>query len=128
MLKLYTPHNMLNDAFYDSLFDLAWPSTRRISNTELGTHKHNAESGEREYTLEVPGYGKENIELSYKNNVLYISGELKNSEGKAAKSFKTKVSFPDVDRSTINARVVNGILTVKGNTKDSSDEYRISVE
>jgi HSP20 family molecular chaperone IbpA len=129
MLKLYSA---IDDILYDNFLELAWPGAMYTKKPNhlgyAGNIRSNADTGEREYVLEVPGYGKEDITVTYLDNVLHISGELKDANGKVIKSFKRKTTFPDVDRTKIKANVRNGVLTVTSQKPTAQGEYKVLVE
>lgn len=133
MLTLYGPRNVFDSFFADNLIDFYWPmtgSTRKGNRltTAMGAVNINQETGEKEYVLEIPGFGRENVKITYQNNILSASGEIKDSSDKILKSFNVKVDFADVDKSTLKAEVKNGILTVKGSKKTVNEEHIVAVE
>jgi len=133
MLTLYGPRNVFDSFFDDNLIDFYWPmkSAAREGNrltTAMGAVNINQETGEKEYVLEIPGFGREHVKITYQNNILSASGEIKDSNDKIFKSFNVKVDFANVDKSSLKAEVKNGILTVRGNKKTINEEHVVAVE
>lgn len=133
MLTLYGPRNVFDSFFAESLIDYYWPTTgitrkgNRLT-TGMGVVNVNPDTGEKTYVLEIPGFGREDVKITYHNNILSVSGELKDSNEKTVKSFTTKVEFADVDKNSLKAEVKNGILTVKGSKKTISEEHIVTIE
>lgn len=133
MLTLYGPRNVFDSFFADNLIDFYWPmtSTARERNrltTAMGAVNINQETGEKEYVLEIPGFGREHVKITYQNNILSASGEIKDSNDKIFKSFNVKVDFANVDKNSLKAEVKNGILTVRGNKKTINEEHVVAIE
>lgn len=91
--------------------------------------------------IDVPGYDKNNIDISYENDVLSISGtvneenETKEDEKyfvkeRRIKSFEKKWILKDTTSKGITAKCENGVLTIKVPLKEISDktENKIKIE
>lgn len=73
--------------------------------------------------MEIPGYGKDDVNIEFKDSILYVSGEKKEEvvedarlyrserrTGKFARSFKLP---RDIDGKKIDAKLKNGLLELK---------------
>lgn len=91
--------------------------------------------------IDVPGYDKNNIDISYDNDVLSVSGtvneenETKEDEKyfvkeRRMKSFSKKWILKDTTSKGITAKCENGVLTIKVPLKEISDktENKIKIE
>lgn len=91
--------------------------------------------------IDVPGYDKNNIDISYENDVLSVSGNVneENEEKKdetyfvkerRMKSFSKKWILKNTTSKGITAKCENGVLTIKVPLKEISDktENKIKIE
>ena len=91
--------------------------------------------------IDVPGYDKNNIDISYENDVLSISGtvneenETKEDEKyfvkeRRIKSFEKKWILKDTTSKGITAKCENGVLTIKVPLRESEDktENKIKID
>lgn len=76
--------------------------------------------------VEVPGFEKENIKVSYHNPYLSIAAEQK-EEGET-KRFYYKSYLPEVDATTIDAGLRNGILTLTVAKKPEEQPQQIDIK
>lgn len=83
--------------------------------------------------IDVPGYDKNNIDISYENDVLSVSGtvneenETKEDEKyfvkeRRMKSFSKKWILKNTTSKGITAKCENGVLTIKVPLRESEDE------
>lgn len=90
--------------------------------------------------IDVPGYNKDDINVSYENDVLSVSGTINEEETKEdakyfvkerrMKSFDKKWILKDTTSKGITAKCENGVLTIKVPLKEISDktENKIKIE
>ena len=90
--------------------------------------------------IDVPGYNKDDINVSYENDVLSVSGTVNEEETKEdakyfvkerrMKSFDKKWILKDTTSKGITAKCENGVLTIKVPLKEISDktENKIKIE
>ena len=90
--------------------------------------------------IDVPGYNKNDINVSYENDVLSVSGTINEEETKEdakyfvkerrMKSFDKKWILKDTTSKGITAKCENGVLTIKVPLKEISDktENKIKIE
>lgn len=83
--------------------------------------------------IDVPGYDKNNIDISYENDVLSVSGivneenEIKEDEKyfvkeRRMKSFSKKWILKNTTSKGITAKCENGVLTIKVPLRESEDK------
>ena len=91
--------------------------------------------------IDVPGYNKDDIDISYENNVLSVSGTV-NEENETKedakyfvkerrmKSFEEKWILKDTTSKGITAKCENGVLTIKVPLRESEDktENKIKID
>lgn len=91
--------------------------------------------------IDVPGYDKNNIDISYENDVLSVSGtvneenETKEDEKyfvkeRRMKSFSKKLILKNTTSKGITAKCENGVLTIKVPLRESEDktENKIKID
>ena len=90
--------------------------------------------------IDVPGYDKNNIDISYENDVLSVSGTVNEEETKEdekyfvkerrMKSFSKKWILKNTTSKGITAKCENGVLTIKVPLKEISDktENKIKID
>ena len=91
--------------------------------------------------IDVPGYDKNNIDISYENDVLSVSGtvneenETKENEKyfvkeRRMKSFSKKWILKNTTSKGITAKFENGVLTIKVPLRESEDktENKIKID
>lgn len=108
MITLYSTRAL------DRLFNDVWNNT-----WEAYTPSYNSlvrvKDGVATVSYEVPGIPKNKLNVSWKNDVLSITG--KHEE----RSVSYKVSMVDIDTSTLRAECHDGILTVSANLQKEED-------
>ena len=89
--------------------------------------------------VELPGVAREDVSLSIKENVLYVSGEKKQLESESTKAtlteraygpFSREIALPEkVDRGSVKAKLDAGILvvTIAKAVPDSAKEVTIEI-
>lgn len=105
MITLYRNGDTLDRLFGDNWFTDPWTyplsSSRRHKETFV-----NVKDGVASFTREVPGIPKDKIAITWKDDVLSVSGKTE------TRSIDFKVSMPNIDTKTLKAECVDGILTV----------------
>lgn len=119
MITLYRNADTLDRLFSDNwLTDpWAWPSSRRHKETFV-----NVKDGVASFTREVPGIPKDKIAITWKDNILSVSGKTE------TRSIEFKVSMPDINTKTLKAECVDGILTVSAKLLQPEEEKMITVK
>ena len=108
MLTLYSTRAL------DRLINDVWNNTWEVSSPVYTNHVR-VKDGVASVSYEVPGIPKDKISVSWKDDVLSISGK----NGGRSTSFR--VSFPDIDKTTLKAECADGILTISANLKKEED-------
>lgn len=108
MLTLYSTRAL------DRLFNDVWNNTWEAYTPSYANHIR-VKDGVASVSYELPGIPKDKISVSWKDDQLSISGK----NGGRSTSFR--VSFPDIDTTTLKAECVDGILTVSANLKKEDD-------
>ena len=98
----------------------------------------NVKQDENHYTIEmsVPGYKKEDINISLKDNKLFISSEVDHSSEETYRlkefsygAFKRSFNLPkDANQEEINAKVSNGILRLTIAKKPEATSKQIAIK
>jgi heat shock protein hsp20 len=89
--------------------------------------------------IDVPGYDKNNIDISYENDVLSVSGtvneenETKENEKyfvkeRRMKSFSKKWILKNTTSKGITAKCENGVLTIKVPLRESEDKTENKIQ
>jgi HSP20 family protein len=91
----------VSHAFFDNNFSNALFENKH-------SYLNQKDDGSYLLEIEVPGYSKENINLSIKEGKLYVNA---NREGKSTKSFVYKLSNK-INTKNISASCKDGVLTV----------------
>ena len=89
--------------------------------------------------IDVPGYDKNNIDISYENDVLSVSGtvneenETKENEKyfvkeRRMKSFSKKWILKNTTSKGITAKFENGVLTIKVPLRESEDKTENKIQ
>lgn len=112
-----------NDLSYDPRFSLM--STNNVSNY------YNENEKEYYLTMDVPGMSKNDIEVTFDNNRLRISGQRKSDEYNSYEYGKMERNFSvpnNVETGKISAKIDNGVLKVLLPKAKSSLGRKISVK
>lgn len=124
LVERKNPLNPLQKSFWNDLFDreLAWPSLLRDGEMLPAI---NIKEDDKQYDIEfaVPGYKKEDFNVSVEKGILTVKAELKEEkeekkEGYSRKefsyrSFERSFSLPDhVNEDNIQGKYDNGILHI----------------
>src|SRR5690606_10531300 len=119
--------------FFSSIFRDSWEETvNELFSTELthkGYPKVNISENGKETMIEaaVPGYSKDNLSVDYGNGRLTISGQNSNKSVSHSvkeihqRRFNREFNIGDVEN--LQAKLENGILTVRYDKKDVRDVY-----
>lgn len=95
---------------------------------------------EYKYLFDMPGFQKENVDISYDDKFLYIQGERSHQEeqddGKTYKklsrsmgSFKEQIKLPeDIDVKSMNVKLNNGVMTIMIKRTESSRRQPVKIE
>jgi len=108
MLTLYSTRAL------DRLLEDVWNNTWE-ANTPIYNSRVKVKDGVATVSYEVPGIPKDKLSVSWKDDVLSVTG--KNGE----RSISYKVSMPDIDTSTLKAECLDGVVTVSANLKKEED-------
>lgn len=120
LMRNSNPFEMLSKMF-DTMpaFDRAFNSNQGLMKADVLDNKH-------DYTVKVdlPGFSKDNLKLTYNGNILSISGQREtindhaDKEGNVLSSERAygqvsrQFTLPNVDKAKISAKYNNGVLTV----------------
>jgi HSP20 family molecular chaperone IbpA len=108
MLTLYSNRAL------DRLINDVWNNTWEVSSPVYGNHVR-VKDGVASVSYEVPGIPKDKISVSWKDDILSVSGK------NGSRSVSFRVSFPDIDKTTLKAECADGILSVSANLKKEDD-------
>ena len=89
--------------------------------------------------IDIPGYDKNNIDISYENDVLSVSGTVKEEnetkedekycvKERKMKSFSKKWILKNTTSKGITAKFENGVLTIKVPLRESEDKTENKVK
>lgn len=107
------------DSFFDQVFNSFYDQRAGRPNVDIRETEHAFE-----VSADLPGMNKEDIEVSFKNNVLSIGAErsdeknISNEEGtyirreRTSSSFKRQFIVEGVETAQIKAGYENGVLTI----------------
>ncbi len=86
------------------------------------------EDGTLQYQFDVPGLDKEDLQVSYDEEILTVaSKQEQKDENKYGKhELKYQVSAPGLDVDSIDATCEKGVLTVKA--KEAGDKNKVQIE
>ena len=119
-MKNYLITNSNNKDFLNDLFnDFFVPSFGDIKPAYMATDIKKSENGITLF-IEIPGYNKENLNISYDKGYLTVLAEREVSEEESkeflrrerANSLKRSYYVGEIDENAISAKYENGILTV----------------
>ena len=119
-MKNYLITNSNNKDFLNDLFnDFFVPSFGDIKPAYMATDIKKGENGITLF-IEIPGYNKENLNISYDKGYLTVLAEREVSEEESkeflrrerANSLKRIYYVGEIDENAISAKYENGILTV----------------
>ena len=108
MITLYSTRAL------DRLLNDVWNNTWEAYTPSHANHVR-VKDGVATVSYEVPGIPKDKISVSWKDDQLSISGK------NGSRSVSFRVSFPDIDKTTLKAECADGILTVSANLKKEDD-------
>ena len=109
MLTVYGNHGAINRLLSDAWFDDIWNPT---TNNRLSVK---VKDGIASFTREVPGIPKDKIAITWKDDILTVSGKTE------TRTVNFKVSTPDINTKTLKAECVDGILTVSASVLKEED-------
>lgn len=100
--RAYSPSLRSLDRNFERFFNEALQGGQRATNVEQDDKSWTI-------TLDVPGVSRDQLEIGIEANVVRIA-----TKAEAARQYKTAYEFPqDVDAATSEARLDNGVLTLK---------------
>lgn len=113
------PFEMMSKMLSNMPFDRALDSNRGLMKADVLDNKH-------DYVVKVdlPGFSKDNLKLTYNDSILSISGQRETindhadkegnilSSERACGQVSRQFVLPDVDKAKISAKYNNGVLTV----------------
>jgi HSP20 family protein len=122
---------------FDDFFNMSWP-TEELRNLETFTPALNVRENESAYFVEaeLPGVDKEGIDVTIKDNTLFLKGEKKTFNEETKEDYhhieRTYGSFhravplaKDADAEKVKADFKNGLLTIEIGKKDQDvDTHR----
>lgn len=108
MLTLYSNRAL------DRLFNDVWNNTWEAY-TPAYTSPVKVKDGVATVSYEVPGIPKDKLSVSWKEDILSISGK------NGGRSVAHRVSMPGIDTASLKAECVDGILTVSASVKKEED-------
>ena len=108
MITLYSTRAL------DRLLNDIWSDARELSTTAYATPVR-VKDGVASVSYEVPGIPKDKLSVSWKEDILSVSGK------HGGRSVAYRVSMPGIDTASLKAECVDGILTVSANLKKEED-------
>lgn len=122
---------------FDDFFNTSWP-TEELKSLDTFTPALNVKEDENAYYVEaeLPGVDKEGIDVSIKDNTLYLKGEKRTFNEEKKEDYhhieRTYGSFhravplaKDADAEKVKADYTNGLLTIEIGKKDQTiDTHR----
>ncbi|MEO0446748.1 MAG: Hsp20/alpha crystallin family protein [Verrucomicrobiota bacterium] len=138
LLSPPSPSLWLRDLLHE--FDETLPSLRTAPVQTFAADISETEDG-YEVLAELPGVGRDHLDLAVENSVLRVSGTWESPAPKdeedesAAEATKTSVEFrrsfsipEDVDASNIDAKLTDGLLRISLPKAEESKPRRITVQ
>ena len=120
------------DNIIDQFFnDLSYDPRFSLMNTNNVSNYYNENEKEYYLTMDVPGMSKDDIEVTFDNNRLKISGQRKSDKYDSYKYGKMERTFSvpsNVETDKISAKIDNGVLKVLLQKAKSSLGRKISVK
>jgi HSP20 family protein len=126
---LYRPFGLMEKFFDDWDFEFN-PWMREIDFPKRSINRINVVDNEKDYTIDVsvPGFKKEELNISIENGYLNVSGEHKEEMNETTKNYSRKefshssftrpIKLPKNITEEIDAKLEDGILTIKLNKKE----------
>jgi len=118
--------------YFDSIFNnMFFSSTFDTDDFIKMREEYNKENKEHSITIAVPGYTKEDISVEIKDDIMKISGKIKNEK---AKSFYSSESFchsrkiKNLDPKTVNVTLKDGLLSITYKLKEELQTDTIKIE
>lgn len=93
----------LFDVFEYPLTEYTWSSMRKEEEVDVSRTRDNKDIV---YTIDVPGFNKENLSIEISNSVLLITGETEN------RKIDRKYGIYHIQYESVEAEVKDGILTL----------------
>ena len=109
MLTLYSTRAL------DRLLNDVWNNTWEVSSPSYSAVR--VKDGVATVSYEVPGIPKDKLSVSWKEDILSVSGK------HGGRSVAYRVSMPGIDTASLKAECVDGILTVSANVKKEEDGF-----
>lgn len=120
------------DNIIDQFFnDLSYDPRFSLMNTNNVSNYYNENEKEYYLTMDVPGMSKDDIEVTFDNNRLKVSGQRKSDKYDSYKYGKMERTFnvpSNVETDKISAKIDNGVLKVLLPKAKSSLGRKISVK
>lgn len=112
--------------FFNDLFDLLFDADQTTTYAHQRLHNIYTEDGIRKMDLELPGYAKDDLEITANANFLTIKTHDKFEESKRRPHFKKEFKLDNtIDIESIQAQMENGILTIVFETSDKNLNIKI---
>ena len=125
--EIDTFDNIIDQFFNDLSFDPRFS----LMNTNNVSNYYNENEKEYYLTMDVPGMSKDDVEVTFDNNRLKISGQRKSNKYDSYEYGKMERTFivpSNVETDKISAKIDNGVLKVMLPKAKSSIGRRISVK
>jgi len=120
------------DNIIDQFFnDLSYDPRFSLMNTNNVSNYYNENEKEYYLTMDVPGMSKDDIEVTFDNNRLKISGQRKSDKYDSYEYGKMERAFSvpnNVETDKISAKIDNGVLKVLLPKAKSSLGRKISIK
>lgn len=140
LLARRNANSLLNDSFFDDFFRDPWGTslTRPVRYNNLARYpirSMKTDDGTYKFEFDVPGAGKDDIEILYDEDsgILSVSSKMNESSEEeksvSSRTFSYQISVYDMDSETIEASCDRGILVITGKpiTKQASQK-RIEIK
>lgn len=125
--EIDTFDNIIDQFFNDLSFDPRFS----LMNTNNVSNYYNENEKEYYLTMDVPGMSKDDIEVTFDNNRLKVSGQRKSDKYDSYKYGKMERTFnvpSNVETDKISAKIDNGVLKVLLPKAKSSLGRKISIK
>lgn len=125
--EIYTFDNIIDQFFNDLSYDPRFS----LMNTNNVSNYYNENEKEYYLTMDVPGMSKDDIEVTFDNNRLKISGQRKSDKYDSYEYGKMERTFSvpnNVETDKISAKIDNGVLKVLLPKAKSSLGRKISIK
>jgi HSP20 family protein len=127
LVKKFFEDGFLNTRFFD-FFDFLEESNTSLLKT--WDKFEDDKTGEKVVQIGIPGFNKDELEISTEEDTIFIKGEIKNENTK--KFYKNSISYSisdsNVDIGSINASLDNGILEIRYKILPGKEPQKIEIK